>query len=65
MRINEIKKTQKYNEFREYENFEEKKNYSEVEELQNKVNKSFERLKSANNVIEDFEREINFVIIYI
>ena len=59
MRIDVIKKTQNFSKFKEEENLEDKKNYYEVEELEHRVNKSIERLKLANQKVEDFEGEIN------
>ena len=58
IRIDQIKNSQKFLKFKEEENLDDKKNYYEVEELQHKVNKSFQRLKHANQKFEEFEKEI-------
>ena len=55
------KKNRIYSKFKEDKNnnnINDKKNYSEVEELQQKVNKSMERLKIVSQKTKEFEKEI-------
>ena len=62
-RIDEAKKNRNYLKFKEdNNNAEDKKNYSELEKLQQKVDKSMERLKLINQKTKEFEKEINVYI---
>ena len=63
IKIEESKKNRIYPKFKEDKNNNninnnDKKNYSEVEELQQKVNKSMERLKLVSQKTKEFEKEI-------
>ena len=63
IKIEESKKNRIYSKFKEDKNNNninnnDKKNYSEVEELQQKVNKSMERLKIVSQKTKEFEKEI-------
>jgi hypothetical protein len=61
IKIEDSKKNRIYSKFKEDKNnnnINDKKNYSEVEELQQKVNKSMERLKIVSQKTKEFEKEI-------